>query len=91
MQQSSVLAKTPVAKPTPLILDKEGRTVDNLGRAIQLSVRQPTLKVSTHHIVSYIHVNDTLNSFFNEHPELKTIFKIDTTVSPNYYRIITPQ
>lgn len=35
------------SKPTPLILDQEGRTVDNLGRTIQLSVRQPTLKVLT--------------------------------------------
>eukprot|EP00731_Ephydatia_muelleri_P017807 Em0010g905a len=36
----------PPAKPTPLILDAEGRTVDSSGRAIQLSMRQPTLKAN---------------------------------------------
>ncbi len=48
MQQPGLLSgnKASSVKPTPLILDKEGRTVDNLGRAIQLSVRQPTLKVN---------------------------------------------
>ncbi|XP_065884672.1 U4/U6 small nuclear ribonucleoprotein Prp3-like [Dysidea avara] len=33
-------------KPTPLILDAEGRTVDAAGRTIQLSQRQPTLKAN---------------------------------------------
>lgn len=33
-------------KPTPLILDSEGRTVDAAGRTIQLSQRQPTLKAN---------------------------------------------
>lgn len=33
-------------RPTPLILDAEGRTVDAAGRAIQLSQRQPTLKAN---------------------------------------------
>ena len=45
MQQPGLLPVKPVGKPTPLILDKEGRTVDNLGRTVQLSMRQPTLKV----------------------------------------------
>ena len=51
MQQPGLLSgnKASSVKPTPLILDNEGRTVDNLGRAIQLSVRQPTLKVHTPH------------------------------------------
>ncbi|KAL1246240.1 U4/U6 small nuclear ribonucleoprotein Prp3 [Trichinella spiralis] len=33
-------------KPTPLILDSEGRTVDTDGRAVQLIQRQPTLKAN---------------------------------------------
>lgn len=33
------------AKPTPLILDSEGRTVDSTGKEIQLTLRAPTLKV----------------------------------------------
>lgn len=33
-------------KPSPLILDSEGRTVDAAGRTIQLSQRQPTLKAN---------------------------------------------
>ena len=33
-------------RPTPLILDSEGRTVDAAGRTIQLSQRQPTLKAN---------------------------------------------
>ena len=35
-----------LVRPTPLILDSEGRTVDAAGRAIQLSQRQPTLKAN---------------------------------------------
>ncbi|KAF4517003.1 hypothetical protein B566_EDAN009676 [Ephemera danica] len=34
------------SKPTPLILDSEGRTVDKEGKEIQLTVRQPTLKAN---------------------------------------------
>jgi U4/U6 small nuclear ribonucleoprotein PRP3 len=33
------------AKPKPLILDAEGRTVDMEGKEIQLTQRMPTLKV----------------------------------------------
>lgn len=35
----------PVNKPTPLILDSEGRTVDSSGREVQLTHVVPTLKV----------------------------------------------
>lgn len=35
-----------MVRPTPLILDSEGRTVDAAGRTIQLSQRQPTLKAN---------------------------------------------
>jgi U4/U6 small nuclear ribonucleoprotein PRP3 len=34
-------------KPTPLILDDEGRTVDITGKEVQLTHVVPTLKVTT--------------------------------------------
>lgn len=35
-----------VVRPAPLILDAEGRTVDNTGKAVQLVQRMPTLKAN---------------------------------------------
>lgn len=35
-----------VGRPAPLILDAEGRTVDNTGKAVQLVQRMPTLKAN---------------------------------------------
>ena len=36
----------PVSRPVPLLLDADGRTVDNTGKAIQLIQRMPTLKAN---------------------------------------------
>lgn len=41
-----------INKPTPLILDSEGRTVDVTGKEIQLTHVIPTLKVSEYAVVS---------------------------------------
>lgn len=37
-----------ISKPTPLILDELGRTVDASGKEIELTHRMPTLKGSTY-------------------------------------------
>ncbi|KAK6635467.1 hypothetical protein RUM43_007637 [Polyplax serrata] len=39
-------ANTPVDKPTPLILDSQGRTVDITGKEVQLTQFTPTLKAN---------------------------------------------
>lgn len=45
---SNVVIQIPVVpdKPTPLILDEEGRTVDKTGKAVQLTHVAPTLKAN---------------------------------------------
>lgn len=37
-----------ITKPTPLILDELGRTVDASGKEVELTHRMPTLKGTTH-------------------------------------------
>lgn len=42
-----------VNKPTPLILDDKGRTVDASGKEVELTHRMPTLK-GTCEVVQYL-------------------------------------
>lgn len=44
-----------VNKPTPLILDEKGRTVDASGKEVELTHRMPTLKGMIHWPYSHIH------------------------------------
>lgn len=44
-----------VNKPTPLILDDKGRTVDASGKEVELTHRMPTLKGI--HAFIYVHTN----------------------------------
>jgi U4/U6 small nuclear ribonucleoprotein PRP3 len=44
---SNILTSVAIAdKPTPLILDSQGRTIDVTGKEVQLTQVTPTLKVS---------------------------------------------
>ena len=51
-----------ILRPTPLILDEEGRTIDaKTGQAIQLQHHTPTLKVITKVVLSVMNFLDNIN------------------------------
>lgn len=52
-----------INKPTPLILDDKGRTVDASGKEVELTHRMPTLKGMCT-VVQYLHTHVTLLSCF---------------------------
>ena len=53
-----------VNKPTPLILDDKGRTVDASGKEVELTHRMPTLK-GKGTVVPYLHTHNLNSLFFN--------------------------
>lgn len=52
-----------VNKPTPLILDEKGRTVDASGKEVELTHRMPTLK-GMYSVAQYMQSTHTLISLF---------------------------